>query len=221
VTRRAVRAVLFDLDGTLLDTAPDMIGALNAVRCEEGEAELAFGALREHVSHGAPALIRLGFPGVDESRFERLRARFLERYRERVADETRLFPGAEQVLMHLERRALPWGIVTNKPGWLTEPLLAALGLRERLACLVCGDTLAERKPHPRPLLHAAETMRLAPAECVYVGDARRDLEAAQAAGMRGVVAAFGYVGADGDCDRWPAEAWLQSPADLIDWLEAA
>ncbi len=219
--RERIRAVLFDLDGTLLDTAPDMIGAMNALRAAECLPPLDYEAARAQVSHGSNGLMRIAFPDTEGEEFERLRDRFLELYRERLADETDFFPGGAAMLAQLESAALPWGIVTNKPGWLAEPLLAELALDRRMACLVSGDTLPVRKPHPLPLLHAAESIGIAPAACVYVGDALRDIEAARAAGMRPVVASFGYVSAADEHHLWPAEAWIDTPGALIDWLETA
>lgn len=221
-TRRApVGAVLFDLDGTLLDTAPDMVGALNTLRREEDLEPVPFELARPQVSHGSSGLLRVGFPDAGADEIERLRERFLALYNDRIADETTFFPGGDTVLAHLEAAALPWGVVTNKPGWLAAPLLAELGLEQRMAVLVCGDTLPERKPHPRPLLHAADAIGIDPLACVYVGDALRDVQAARAAGMRPVVASFGYVAAADAHHLWPAEAWIDAPADLIGWLGSA
>lgn len=214
------QAVLFDLDGTLLDTAPDMGGALNELRVERGLVPLDAAIIRPHVSHGAAALLRLGFGTPPECELERLRERFLALYRARIARETRLFDGGERMLAEIERRDLPWGVVTNKPGWLTGPLLEALGLHARAACVVSGDTLPERKPHPRPLLHAAARLACEATRCIYVGDAERDMLAAQAAGMVGLVARFGYIGPGDDPRSWPARGSLEGPADLLAWLGA-
>ena len=215
---RPGRAVLFDLDGTLLDTAPDMAGALDALLAEHGRAPLNFARVRPQVSHGSLAVVRLGFPDADPERFAALRQRFLEIYAGRLARETRPFPGCELVLDTLERRAIPWGIVTNKPGYLTEPLLAALGLQGRAACVLSGDSLPERKPHPRPLLVAAERAGVAPADCIFVGDAQRDIQAARAAGMLPLLARFGYLGPTDDPDSWEAAGALDAPEDLLGWL---
>ncbi|MFO1402102.1 MAG: phosphoglycolate phosphatase [Steroidobacteraceae bacterium] len=212
------RAVLFDLDGTLLDTAPDMVGALDALLAEHARPPLEYASVRALVSHGSIAVVRRGFPDADEAQFEQLRQRFLEIYAARLTRETRLFPGFEPVLATLEQRGIRWGVVTNKPGFLTEPLLAGLGLRTRAACVLSGDTLPERKPHPRPLLVAAEQAGAAPAACIFVGDALRDIQAARAAGMLPLIARFGYIGADEDIASWQAAGALDAPADLLGWL---
>lgn len=215
---RRPSAFLFDLDGTLLDTAPDMIGALNELRAEQGEPALPHQAVRRHVSHGAKRLVHVGFPDADGDAFERLRLRFLDLYAARVADDTTLFDGMAPVLSALESTNRPWGIVTNKPGWLTEPLLRKLSLRDRVACVVSGDTLAERKPHPLPLLHAADSLRMRPDVCIYVGDAERDIQAGRAAGMTTIAAAYGYIGSDEDPAAWGPDAVIHSPAELMAWI---
>lgn len=207
-------AVLFDLDGTLLDTAPDMAAALNALRLLEGLEPMPFAVIRPHVSHGAARLIEIGFGCRAGERFESLRRRFLDLYSRDLARLTRVFPGLDPVLEALERLGVAWGIVTNKPAWLTEPLVAAVGLRGRAACVVSGDTLARRKPHPDPLLHAAGLVRRQPAECVYVGDAERDVQAGRAAGMRTVAAGFGYLSSEDDPAAWQADTVVNRPEEL-------
>lgn len=214
-------AVLFDLDGTLLDTAPDMSAALNALRRLEGLAPLPFEAIRPHVSHGAARLVEVGFGCRAGERFESLRQRYLQLYRNDLAAGTRLFDGLGEVLAELEARRIPWGVVTNKPAWLTDPLLAALGLDRRAACVVSGDTLPQRKPHPLPLLHAAGLMRTPAARCTYVGDAERDIRAGRAAGMRTLVAAFGYIAHDEDPATWQADAIVAHPGELFATLGIA
>ncbi len=216
---RGLRGVLFDLDGTLLDTAPDMAEALNRTRGSEGLDAIPFERIRPLVSHGAPGLLRLAFGEPGPARHEELRRRFLDFYRASLAVHTRLFAGFDQVLGRIESAGLRWGVVTNKPGWLTEPLLAAVGLAPRCGCVVAGDTLAERKPHPLPLLHAARLLALEPQECVYVGDAERDVQAARNAGMIPLVAGFGYLGDGEDPAAWRPEAIFARPEELIDWLE--
>ncbi|HEX6398216.1 MAG TPA: phosphoglycolate phosphatase [Steroidobacteraceae bacterium] len=215
-----IRGVLFDLDGTLLDTAHDMMNALNALRAEENLPALPYEKVRCQVSHGANALVKLSFGELSATEHEVMRQRLLDIYRKQLAQHTALFEGGDEMLRDLERRGLHWGIVTNKPGWLTAPLLVEVGLHARARAVVSGDTLAHRKPHPLPLLHAAETMGLRPEECVYVGDAERDMQAAQAAGMYALVAGFGYLGEDDRADRWFSHGWLDTPLDLLEWLDA-
>lgn len=217
--RGTARAALFDLDGTLLDTAPDMIAALNALRAELASAPLPGTLLRPQVSNGAIAMIRTAFPEAAGEEFERLRVRFLDIYRANLVVHTQLFPGFEAVLQQLEACALPWGVVTNKAAWLTEPLLDALGLRQRAGCVLSGDSLPERKPHPRPLLVAAERLGVPAGDCVYVGDALRDVQAANGAGMRALGAGFGYLNPLDEPQHWPVAGWLATPADLLPWLD--
>jgi phosphoglycolate phosphatase len=217
---QTLRAVLFDMDGTLLDTAPDMVNALNALRRERELAPLPYELVRSAVSHGAARVVRLGFESVVEPEFAQLQQRFLQIYRGALSTHSRLFPGMEAVLDELDSRGLKYGIVTNKAAWLTEPLLEQLHLRSRFGCVVSGDTTAERKPHPMPLLHAAALLGVAPEACVYVGDAQRDVEAAHAAGMPALVANYGYLRADEDSRSWGGDAYLQQPLDLLDWLRA-
>lgn len=217
---RDIRTVLFDLDGTLLDTAPDLADALNTVLEQQGCAPLPYSDIRPVVSHGGIALIALGFglqPG--DARFEELRAQLLKVYRENISIKTRPFPGMAEVLDQLEARDMNWGVVTNKPGWLTDPLLRDLELFDRAACIVSGDTLEQRKPHPAPMLHACEQAGSLPAQCVYVGDAQRDIEAGNNAGMHTLVALFGYIPAEDDAHAWQADAAINTPHELLDWLD--
>jgi phosphoglycolate phosphatase len=211
-------AVLFDLDGTLLDTAPDMGAALNALRRECGKQPLPAEQIRPRVSHGSTGLLDLGFPDADVVEIERLRARFLALYAGLLADRTRPFDGIEPVLHALESGGLRWGVVTNKPGWLTDPLLERLDLARRSGCVVSGDTVAERKPHPLPLLHAARLLGLAARECVYVGDAERDIIAGRAAGMLTVVATYGYVDTHENTAAWGADHAVGHPLELLDLI---
>lgn len=213
------RAVLFDLDGTLLDTAPDLAAALNRVRIDDGLAPLPFETVRPHVSNGSVALVRLGFDYAEDSAaFADRRARLLDAYRAHVAEHTQLFEGMDAVLARLAARARPWGIVTNKPGWLTDPLLTALAIDPPPHCVVSGDTTARAKPHPDPLLAAAAAIALPPAACLYVGDAERDVQAARAAGMPVLVARWGYIPPGEDPLDWAGDGCLARPAELLDWL---
>jgi N-acetyl-D-muramate 6-phosphate phosphatase len=216
-----LRAVLFDLDGTLLDTAPDMVGALNALRREEALAPLPYEVVRSAVSHGAARVVKTGFPDAAADSLAALQQRFLQLYRGALSQGTRLFPGMGEVLDTLAERRLKSGIVTNKAAWLTDPLLEQMGLRARFDCVVSGDTVAERKPHPLPLLHAANLAGVAPGECVYVGDAERDVQAAHAAGMPALVANYGYLRADEDTTAWGGEGYLNEARDLLVWLDAS
>lgn len=214
-----IETVLFDLDGTLLDTAPDLARALNATLLANGRQALPLDVIRPAVSHGGNALIELGFdlrPGA--AGIEPLRQTLLEHYRTDIARHTRLFPGMDRVLAHIESRHLKWGVVTNKPGWLTDPLMDALQLTGRAAGIVSGDTLKERKPHPAPLLHACTLIGTKPDRCLYVGDAERDIQAGRNAGMTTLAALFGYLT---DADRpetWGATALIETPEDILGWL---
>jgi 2-phosphoglycolate phosphatase len=214
----SIAAALFDLDGTLLDTAPDFTRVLNRLRAEQRRPALSLAEVRPHVSHGSNALVRLGFPDVDAAIFEQLRARFLDLYRADLVVDTRLFPGFEIVLDALDANRIPWGIVTNKPGWLTEPLLELVGLRARAASVVSGDTLPVKKPDPLPLLTAARELGVDPVRCLYLGDALRDAHAAHGAGMLALGARFGYIGAHEDPSSWPMDGWIDTPQELLSWL---
>ena len=214
-----IHAVLFDLDGTLADTAPDLAHALNRTLEHFGRPALPFEAIRPVVSHGGIALIRRGFGMEPEDRgFEERRQHLLDVYLNNICTHTRLFPGMEAVLTRLCARNIPWGIVTNKPSWLTDPLMAALPMPCGTGVVVSGDTLPQRKPHPAPLLHAAERLDTDPAHCLYVGDAERDIEAGRAAGMTTACALFGYLGEEDRPEDWGADLWLRQPGDLLAFL---
>jgi phosphoglycolate phosphatase len=214
------QCVLFDLDGTLLDTAPDLAKALNHLRQQWSMPALPLTAIRPVVSKGTPGLLKVGF-GIcpDDPLFETLRPRFLELYQHDIASETVLFGGMEDVLDWLEAKSLPWGIVTNKPGWLTDMLLDAIGLSKRSACVICGDTLAQRKPDPAPLLYGSRLVGVKPEFCWYVGDAENDIIAGNRAGMVTVVASFGYIGVEEKPEQWQANHTVTSPQELLDCLK--
>jgi phosphoglycolate phosphatase len=213
-----IRAVLFDLDGTLVDTAPDLGHALNEMRRRRGAAPLSADAIRGQASHGSQGLIRLGFDvGQGDSGFPELRQEFLDLYRDHLCDQSALFPDIGQLLCHLDARRIAWGVVTNKPAYLTEPLLDRLGLLARAACVVSGDTCARPKPAPEPMWHACGLIATPPGDCLYVGDAERDVQAARAVGMPVVVALYGYL-ATGDCpERWYGNGYIRRPLDLLDY----
>ena len=208
------RAVLFDLDGTLLDSAPDMLATVNRMRAARGRAPMALQGLRPHVSRGARAMSSAAFPDVPPDRVPDLVPEFLDIYREELGRHSLPFDGVEAMLSALERAGTRWGIVTNKPEYLAREILPQLGWQARCAVLVGGDSLSERKPHPLPLLHAAAAIAVDPADCVYVGDDRRDIDAARAAGMPSVVALWGYRLDDDDPVAWQADVMLDDPADL-------
>ena len=196
--RTSARAVLFDLDGTLADTAPDLARALNRVRAANDLAPLPAEITRPNASSGARGLLKVGFglnPG--DERYEALRLQFLDFYAAELCVDTRLFDGIAELLAQLDPDRLPWGVVTNKAERFTLPLLQGLHLAGRAACIVGGDTTARAKPHPDPLLHAAAALELPPSACLYVGDDLRDVQAARAAGMRVIAAKYGYLGDGG------------------------
>lgn len=218
--RDGFRTVLFDLDGTLVDTAPDLGHCLNTLRRRRGLAELLEAEYRPQASHGTQGLLRLGF-GIDQDHpdFAGLRQEFLEIYEIRLTAGSPVFPGMAEVLAELEVRGLNWGVVTNKPARYTEPLLEHHGLFRRAACVVSGDTLAVNKPHPAPMLHACALAGSEPEQCLYVGDAERDVAAAKAAGMPALVALYGYLGEEDRPEEWGAAGHIHQPADLLRYLD--
>ena len=214
-----IRAVLFDLDGTLADTALDLGFALNQQRRLHGLLPLPQEMIRPQASHGARGLLKLGFDVTPESPdFSALRTEFLALYAQHICDHTVLFPGIPELLQALEARGLRWGVVTNKPARFTLPLMQALKLDRRAACIVSGDTTANTKPHPEPLLAASAQVRVAPAACLYVGDAERDVEAAVAAGMTALIANYGYIAEDDRPDTWGAHGRIDAPQDILGYL---
>jgi N-acetyl-D-muramate 6-phosphate phosphatase len=214
-----IDAVLFDLDGTLADTAPDLAAALNAVRAAHGMAALPLAELRPWASHGARGLIGAGMHvAPDAAEYPRLRDAFLDFYAGALCVDTTLFGAVGDVLAEIEARGMRWGIVTNKATRFTLPLLEALGLSVRAHAVVCGDSTPHAKPHPAPLLAAAQQLRTPATRCVYVGDAERDVTAGIAAGMHTLVARYGYITAAETPDEWPADGSIDSPRALIDWL---
>ncbi len=213
-------AVLFDLDGTLLDTARDLAGALNSLRAAHGLVALPFTAIRPLITHGSAALIRIGFElATDDPRFEPLRLQFLTEYRARIAAETCPFEGIPALLDWLRTQRMQWGIVTNKPAWLTGPLVAQRPFTPPPACVISGDTLPVQKPDPAPLLYAAQTLGVAAKDCLYIGDAARDVEAGRRAGMRTLVACYGYLSDTDKPETWGADGLLNAPLDLRAWLQ--
>ena len=241
-----LQAVLFDLDGTLADTLPDLADALSlaardtgadtatgasAVTATGASAVTATGAgaglvdearLRPLVSRGSREMLAgVLAPTTDHARIERTRRRFLSRYRERLAVRTRLFPGIDAILKILEEQGLRWGVVTNKHAWLTEPLLKSLDLHRRAACIVSGDTTPHPKPHPAPLLLACERLSIAPRAAAYVGDSRTDIKSGRAAGCTTVSAGWGYLDPDDPPRRWGADVDAVTPDELLAWIRCA
>ena len=210
------RAVLFDLDGTLLDSAPDMLATVDAMRAARGRGPMAMEALRPVVSKGARAMTAAAFPDVPADERNTWIPEFLERYRGELGKHGAPFDGIEAMLHALETAGTAWGIVTNKPEGLARDLVPMLGWDTRCAVLIGGDTLAERKPHPLPLLHAAQAMGVSPADCVYVGDDERDIVAARAARMRSVVALWGYRLDEDDPVAWQGDVLVDAPHALLD-----
>jgi N-acetyl-D-muramate 6-phosphate phosphatase len=214
-----IRAVLFDLDGTLVDTAPDLGYALNLQRARHGLPPLDDAVIRPQASHGARGLLGIGFDlPPDSPRFAAMREEFLQLYADNICRHSRPFSGILDLLAELEARGLKWGVVTNKPAAFTEPLMSILDLAERAACIVSGDTCPQSKPHPAPMLAAAELCAAAPVQCLYLGDAERDIEAARAAGMPALVAAWGYLDAADAPHTWGAHAQIHHPIETLDFL---
>ena len=216
-----IRAVLFDLDGTLVDTAPDLGYALNLQRARHGLPPLADDVIRPQASHGARGLLGIGFDlHPDDTKFASMREEFLQLYADNICRHSRPFDGILELLAALDARQLKWGVVTNKPARFTEPLMSILDLAERATCIVSGDTCPQPKPHPAPMLAAAELCGLTPAQCLYLGDAERDIQAANAAAMPALVAAWGYLDTADQPLTWGAHAQILHPLDTLDYLIA-
>lgn len=217
-----VRAVLFDLDGTLIDSAPDLAGAANDMRVDRDLPALAFADLRPMVGSGARGMVGCAFNlGPQDEGFLALRDEFLSRYEARMTRETHVFDSMLPVLAALDAKHVPWGIVTNKVTRYSEPIVHALGLGQRARVLVCGDTTPHAKPHPAPLLEAARRLGIPPDACAYVGDDERDVQAGHAAGMATVAVAWGYLGIGEAIQAWGATHVIHSPDDLLNRLGMA
>jgi phosphoglycolate phosphatase len=215
----SVAAVIFDLDGTLVDTAPDLVAVLNRLLLEGGRRRMPYAIARNEASNGAAGLLRLGLgPNGPADEIERLRPQFLKVYASHIANCSRLFISLDELDELASKFRL--GIVTNKPDAFTKPLLAELDLSRRFACVVSGDRLPQRKPDPAPLQLAATELGVPASCCVYVGDAPRDVEAGRAAGMATIVAAYGYIRPSEDPSAWGADALIRRPGDLEDALAA-
>jgi phosphoglycolate phosphatase len=214
-----ISTILFDLDGTLIDTAPDMAGALDILCDEEEQIRLPFDEVRPVVSDGSVALVKLAFGvDLDTATLDRLKTRYLEIYQDNLAVHSQLFNEMSYLLKELEEKNIKWGVVTNKPGWLTEPLMESLNLHIRAACIVSSDSTKKRKPHPEPMYYACKLANSLPEECVYVGDARRDIEAGNNAGMKTIIAKYGYIGPTENTMDSQADYSIQSPSQILDLL---
>jgi len=221
IQKTNTRAVLFDLDGTFADTAPDLGAALNHVLSLHQLPELPLAVTRLQASHGSAGLLKLGFNVTpDDAEFPALRDALLAHYTAHICDHTTLFPGMAELITTLEQRGLPWGIVTNKPQRFTLPLMQALGYAERAACLVSGDTCAHAKPHPAPMLHAAKAMGVPAQRCLYLGDDKRDIDAGNAAGMTSLIALYGYIDPHAQLDTWQAAGAVSSPLALLEHINS-
>ncbi len=217
----SISTVLFDLDGTLIDTAPDFAYALNETRSNHGLPPIEFSEVRQAVSLGGAAMIKLAFD-IEKSapEFPAIRDEFLSIYSDNIHVHSKLFDGMETVLNTLEDEGYSWGIVTNKPEWLTNPLLESMTLDKRVKCVVSGDTLPFMKPRPEPLLYACKQLNSPTNLCVYVGDAQRDIEAGFAAGMQTIIATYGYIENSASLHTWGANSMIDCPEELLDWLNS-
>ncbi len=215
---RVIQAVLFDLDGTLADTAPDLGYALNQTLLEAGRRPLPPEPIRAAASHGSGPLIDLGFSDCSSTEQEERRQRLLYHYSNNLTRHTTLMNGIDTLLQELEQRRLPWGVVTNKPARFTEPLMKQLALQTRSHCIISGDTTPHAKPHPQPLLFAAEQLQLPPHHCLYVGDAARDIEAGRRASMTTLACRFGYLAPDDVIENWGADGIIDHPQEVWQWI---
>jgi 2-phosphoglycolate phosphatase len=210
-------SILFDLDGTLIDTASELANALNAVLQNENKTPLPLSEIRQVASDGAPGLINLGFHiTTAHPDFTRLKEKLIQYYSANIGNKSVLFPGIDKILRHCSENKIPWGIVTNKPSYLTDRLIKKLRLDTLTQCIVSGDTLKQRKPDPAPLIYAAKILNLSPENCCYIGDAERDIVAAKACNMYAIAALYGYLQKDADPYSWHANAYVNSSEELMD-----
>ena len=215
---RPLAGMFFDLDGTLVDSAPDLHDALVALCSERRREPPPYEVARAVTSRGARAIVASGFGDLGQDAVDALMPRFLELYVDTCTARTRPFAGIEELLHKLEARGIKWGVVTNKAGFLTAPLMEQLGYAARAASVVSGDTLMQRKPHPAPLLLACKQARVDPLQCVFVGDDPRDVQAGRAAGLHTVVAGWGYLDPD-EAKRWGADAYADDAVQIASWVD--
>lgn len=220
VKHAKIKGVLFDLDGTLLDTAADLAAALNHVLTLQQTKPLSIDAIRPAVSSGLAGLLHLGLNiQINDPIFDHLRKQFLDYYAQHICVHTRLFPGVDTLIHYLQKQKWPWGIVTNKSASLTEHLIKQFPLLNLAQCIIAGDTLKYSKPHPQPLLHACACIACLPENCIYVGDAKCDIDAANAAGMHSLIALYGYIRNEEETTAWNATAVTPNPVKIIDYLK--
>lgn len=213
------QAVLFDLDGTLVDTAPDLAFALNTVLLDHDLDPLPLNMIRPVASNGCAGLIQLGFGfSTDHERYPALQQQLLQCYQDNIARESALFPGMSHVLNTLRSQHIPWGVVTNKPAFLTDVLMQLLQLDTEAACIVSGDTTPHSKPHPAPMLHACQQLQLSSQDCLYIGDALRDIQAGKAVDMTTLIASYGYISTQDDLSQWQADGIVDTPEAILSWL---
>lgn len=213
--------ILFDLDGTLVDTAPDMVKALQEMQLDHGYDPVSYALGRSNVSNGAMGLLRVAFPDIDEEGRRSMIGEYVERYAERLCEDSTIFAGLDLLLDSLDQAGCPWGVVTNKPERLTNPLLEQLGLASRSVCAISGDTLAVRKPEPAPLLLGCDIAGVEPDRTIYVGDAARDIEAGQRAGTATIAAGYGYITEDDDAREWGADMIALTADELSQIIRTA
>jgi N-acetyl-D-muramate 6-phosphate phosphatase len=218
--KETIQTVLFDLDGTLLDTAPDLVYTLNLVRQEHGLPEVPVSFIHPIANLGAQAMLMKAFDMKEKDpRLPKLRERFFELYHQNLIRSTQLFPHMDKVLKHLDERYIPWGIVTNRLTALTHSLLEGLGLADRPHSIVCGDSLSRAKPYPDTILYACKELKQDPRHCLYVGDASTDVVASKAAGSKSLVALYGYINPKDDPYSWQADGYVHEPVEIIEWLQ--
>ena len=214
-------AVIFDLDGTLVDTAPDLIACLNKALAANGFSAIGHAQVKPCISHGAMAMIALAAPDADAAAKSRLLDYMLDCYEQNIAEHSRFYAGIAETLSAIEEQGLKWGVVTNKRERFTHPLMAALKLTERAACIVSGDTTANPKPHPEPMWAACKQAQVNPVECVYIGDAQHDITAGKNAQMKTLAALYGYIKAEDSPEAWGADALIESPEQILTWIALA
>lgn len=211
--------VLFDLDGTLVDTAPDLIASLNKTLLAHGFSEASADSVRPFISHGAMPMIRHSV-SVDDNLAQQMLAFMLDTYQQNIAEHSRFFQGIADSLAAIEQQGLKWGVVTNKKTRFTEPLMAAMQLTERAACIISGDTTANSKPHLEPMLAACRQAGVSAENCVYIGDAKHDITAGKRANMKTLAALYGYLQSDDQPHTWGADALIEQPPQLMEWIHA-